>query len=387
MLNWAAFAALLLPVVNAQSVSDETSQNSGLLGLASLLPTARYGTPHLSQLVGQRFSFVNPFVNGWFIGAYNGIMQGKPVDTQWGVITASVSGADIDITNPFLQDILASFVDETQNGGARDEGLSWNIAVVDAANLKLPRYARALSLLMTAVLLAVPIVASALLDDLSGAGSVIYVAFGVAMRAVENLTHVSVAPRKGRFGNSMGLIRVSGTGIVVLHTNKKDAPNIEDMIHPRLKVRNESCAALCTLLYRSLAGLLLAGWLGFLVAAPTKFTNGYIELATMTISALSEVLMQKLVIGSMNVQIVRKSNAITAVAWLAHRQLLDTAGVPKSLLNLRQNEKDLVHALYKNQVTQAQWRDVKKCNQEQALSDMNGPSIECGPTYTSAELA
>eukprot|EP00644_Phytophthora_capsici_P002651 jgi/Phyca11/505196/fgenesh2_kg.PHYCAscaffold_11_\ len=218
-------------------------------------------------------------------------------------------------------------------------------------------------------------------------GSVIYVAFGVAMRAVENLTHVSVAPRKGGFGNKMGLIRASGTGIVVLHSNDKDAPNIEDLIHPRMKVRNEKCAGLYTFLYRSLAGLLLAGWLGFLVAAPEKFTNGYIELATMTISALSEVLMHKLVIGSVKFKIVRKCNAITSVAWLAHRQYLDTAGVPRSLLNLRQNEKDLVHALYKNQVTEAQWRDIKKCNRAQALSDMDGPPTDCTPTYSPADLA
>ncbi|KAL3664790.1 hypothetical protein V7S43_009970 [Phytophthora oleae] len=387
MLNWATFAALLLPVVNAQSVSDETSQSSGLLGLASLLPTARYGTPHLSQLVGQRFSFVNPFVNGWFIGAYNGIMQGKPVDTRWDVITASVSGADIDITNPFLQDILTSFIEKTQDGGPREEGLSWSIAVINVSNLCLPQYARALSLLMTATLFAVPIVTSALLGDYSGTGSVVYVAFGVAIRAVENLTHISVAPRKGRFGNSMGLIRVSVPGIVVLHTNEKDAPNVEDLIHPRMEVRSRRYGALCTILYRSLAGLLLAGWLGFLVAAPSKFTNGYIELATMTISALSEVLMQKLVTGSVQVKIVRKCNAITSVAWLAHRQFLDSGGVPNSLLNLRKNESDLVHALYKNQVTETQWRDVKKCDQQQALTDADGPPLECKVACSPADLA
>ncbi|KAG7381440.1 hypothetical protein PHYPSEUDO_006018 [Phytophthora pseudosyringae] len=375
MLTWATFAALLLPLVGAQSVSDETSQSSGLLGLASLLPAARYGTPHLSQLIGARFSFVNPFINGWFIGAYNGMMQGRPVETRWDVITASISGAEIDITNPFLQDILTSFIERTQDGGPRAQGLSWSIAKVNVSNLTLPRYARAVSLLFTALLFAVPIAASGLLDNYSGIGSVVYVAFGVAMRALENTTHVSVSPRPARNGNPMGLIRVSVPGVVLLHTND-GAPNVEDMIHPRMEVRSRHYAALCTFTYRVFAGVLLLSWLGFLVAASEEYTNGYIELATMAVSALSEVVMQRLVIAAVHVQPVRKCNAITTVAWLAHRRLLDTAGVPPALLHLRDAEIELVHALYANEDTGKLWGNVPRCNPDQVNFDGDGPAIE-----------
>ncbi|KAF4028873.1 hypothetical protein GN244_ATG19425 [Phytophthora infestans] len=176
-------------------------------------------------------------------------MQGRPIDTRWDVITASISGVEIDITNPNLQDVITAFIEKTQDGGPSDEGLSWTIANINVSDLRLPRYARAITLLFTALLFAVPIAASSILGNYSGTGSLVYVTFGVAMRAVENLAHVSLPPRRTEPVRRMGLIRVSAPGVVLLHTkteNNASSHNIEDMIHPRMDPEAES-TLLCAL--------------------------------------------------------------------------------------------------------------------------------------------
>jgi hypothetical protein len=371
----------------AQSVSDETSQNSGLLGLASLLPAARYGTPHLLQLVGTRVGFLNPFINGWFIGAYNGLVSGKPAETELGHMTASVSGADIPVTSPFVFDVLQSIDGDDRDADysqLRDRGLGWTTSVVTVARLAVPsRLAQSVLISFTLLLYAVPVIGCVILGDYSGVGSIVYITFGLAARAVENATYVSIPPRPAP-KKPMGLISKPSPSpsIVLLQSGGNDPVNIEDLVHPRLGVRMPQHAAACRIAYRAAMGVLLAGWLALLVASShssSSYTNGYIELATMAMSALGEVVMQQFVVDAVHVRTVRKYNAITTVAWLAHRQLLDTPGVPPNLLKLDTNESDLVNALFRRDqkdIVTDRLDQVRRVDRIQVFYDEDGPERE-----------
>lgn len=145
----------------------------------------------------------------------------------------------------------------------------------------------------------------------------------------------------------MGLLHKSTTAttVVLLKAEGAIPRNIEDLAHPILRARSPRHAVV----FRVSVAALLAGWLGFLVAASRStdsYTNGYIELATMIVSALGEFVMQNVVVRAMHVETVYKTNAITVIAWLAHHHYLHPSGVPANLLVLNGRETELVRTLY-----------------------------------------